>query len=252
MRLTDWRREIESLTGGRIVTVPVITDKEQNVLRIPPEFPGRAVVRNLLLQERFVAQFVRAHALNVNYAGSEGVFHFILLNLAMAGDWKQNEEGLLGHEYGHIWLNALGYSSPRFEAAAAAPCVLIHAGDVVQHVLIRAETKRRGFDYLSFWFRNIERWMSESANQPAPADPCVRVQLVSMYLDTVLGAREGEWSRMEEFRERVKQVSSEGIGLSEELEKLLGGLDLWDRSHYEYALQRSIEVLALVHTPQTR
>jgi hypothetical protein len=251
VKLPDWRREIESLTGGRIVTVPVITDKAENVLRIPPEFPGRSVVRNLLVQESFVSQLVRAHALNVNYQGSEGTFHFILLNTALAEEWKDNEEGLLGHEYGHIWLNGLGYGSPSVGWNGVAPCVLTHAGDVVQHVLIRDETRRRGFNYLSFWFRNIERWMEASTSGLA-ADPCVRVQLVSMYLDTVLGADAGEWPHMEQFRRRVTGASPRGIAKAAELEQVLRALDLWDRSHYEYALQRAIETLVLVHEMETR
>ena len=84
--LDTWREEIESLSAGKIVLVRVETEQPENVLRIPAEFPGRAVIVRLLTQEPFVRQFVQAHALNVNYAGEEGAFHFILLNMARAAE----------------------------------------------------------------------------------------------------------------------------------------------------------------------
>ncbi len=246
--LPQWRREIEALTGGRVVTVPVFTDTAENTLRIPPDFAGRTVVRNLLQQEPFVRQFVRAHALNVNYSGSEGVFHFVLLNTALGEDWKGNEEALLGHEYGHIWLNALGYRSPRYEDGGAAPCVLTHAGDVVHHVLIREEAQRRGFHYLAFWTRNIERWLDNREVDPAKFDACDRVQLSSMYLDTALALSPDTWKPFDRFERRVRDLLPQTPESVAPLKELLAAANLWDRSLYEWALQRSIETFQRLAT----
>ncbi len=246
--LPKWRQEIEALTGGRIVTVPVFTNTAENTLRIPPDFAGRAIVRNLLRDESFVRQFIRAHALNVNYTGADGVFHFILLNTALAEDWKGSEEALLGHEYGHIWLNAQGYRSPRYENGGIAACVLTHAGDVVQHVLIREEARRRGFNYLSFWTRNIERWLRQGEVDAARLDACQKVQLAAMYLDTTLALTRENWEPLERFESRVRELLPAVPREVAALKDALGAADLWDRSLYEWALQRSIEIFQRIAT----
>lgn len=246
--LPQWRREIEALTGGRIVTVPVFTDRSDNTLRIPPEFAGRSVVRSLLLKEDFVRQFMRAHALNVNYSGAEGVFHFILLNTALGEEWKGSEEALLGHEYGHIWLNAHGYRSPRYEDGEIALCVLTHAGDVVQHVLIREEARRRGFNYIRFWTRNIERWLDDDTVDPAKFDACQKVQISAMFLDTMLALSRETWEPLDRFEARMRKVAPQTPDNVAALKDLLAGTNLWDRSLYEWALQRSIEVFQQIAT----
>lgn len=244
--LPKWRQEIEAITGGRIVIVPVVTNRDDNTLRIPPDFPGRAVVRRMLMEESLVRQFIRAHALNVNYAGAEGVFHFILLNTAMGDDWKGSEEALLGHEYGHIWLNGLGYRSPRYENGSDAACVLTHAGDIVQHVLIREEARRRQFNYLAFWTRSIEHWLQTEVDRKA-LDACQRVQLVAMYVDTVLALNAEQWPPIARFEERIKSLLPEAEAPGAALRGLLSATNLWDRSLYEYALQRAIELLSGVY-----
>lgn len=251
--LDQWRREIEGLTKGRVITVPVATDRARNTLHLPPDFPGRAIVRDLMREESFVRQFVGAHALNVNFEGAAGKFHFILLNLALRDDWNGMEAGLLGHEYGHIWLNAMGYRSPVYSSANGDACAGVHAGDAVQHVLIRQETARRGFDSVGFWLKSLERWLAETAALQAPVRlaPCQRLQMIVLCLDAALGPGRS-WVRFNEFQDRVRSLHPALVPVAEALEKALNGLDLWDRSAYEFALRQTIETMERVHAGQTR
>lgn len=234
--LDAWGREIERHSGGRIVVVPVETNTTDNTITIPPEFPGRPIVRDLLLDEPFVRQFTAAHALTVNHL--PGRLHFILLNQARASDWGGlDPEPLLAHEYGHIWLQALGYRSPD----ADGTCVPTHAGDIVQHVLIRDETRRRGFAYDAFWKANQERWL-DAATGPLPLDSCGRLQLLSAWLDASLGYSERTWPRRAAFLEYLDRNYASLLPVQRELHDLLGALDLKDRSRYEYSLRVTLRI----------
>lgn len=239
--LETWQSEIEAQSEGRLVLVRVQTIQPENVLTVPPEFVGRDIVRNLLLREEFVTQFIRAHAMNINYSGSEGQFHFVLLNMALAGDWQGLEDQLLAHEYGHIWLNVQGYSSPAYDNV----CLSIHAGDIVQHVLIREETRNRGLDSMAFWIRLQQRWLSEqeATSQPPQLDGCQRLQLLSAWMDASLGLTEKKWDKLQRYlsllETRFPQLKSAAASLQEDLARR----DLWDRSNYYNALDRTASTL---------
>lgn len=240
--LDAWQREIEALSTGRIVLVRVETVQPENTLRIAPEFPGRAIVARLLRQEAFVRQFVLAHALNVNYSGEEGVYHFILLNQARAADWEGLETALLAHEYGHIWLAALGYRSPAFSETCLATAV----GDIVQHILIREETARRGLDVLAFWKRTHDAWLEREARiaEPPPLDACQRLLLIAEWVDAKLAFAGGGWERRDAYLELLAARHAALRPVVEELTGWLGGRDLWDRSLYQLALHRVAGLLS--------
>ncbi len=251
LSLAQWQREIEQAGGGRLVVVRVETDRAENVLRIPAEFPGRGLVRNFLLDDSFVAQLVRAHALSLNATGEDGLFHFILLNMALAVDWEGLEDSLLAHEFGHAWLHVQGYrSATRLDT----PCLATIAGDIVQHVLIREEAGRRGFSAGAYSRRNLESWLDamESPSHTAPLDPCRRLQALSMWMDAALG--EPDWPRRSRF---LALFDSRYAALSDparRLESFIAGLNLWDRTHYEAALHFTLQLLAgvLSQTPGIR
>ncbi len=232
--LDAWHREIEALSSGQIVLVRVETVQPENTLRLPPDFPGRAVVARLLRQEAFVRQFVLAHALNVNYTGEEGAFHFILLNQARAADWEGLETVLLAHEYGHIWLAALGYRSPAFSETCLATAV----GDIVQHILIREETARRGLDVLAFWKRTHDAWLERETrvSEPPPLNACQRLLLIAEWVDAKLAFAGGGWEQRDAYLELLTARHEELQPVVEELAGWLGGRDLWDRSLYQAAL----------------
>jgi len=237
--LAEWQTEIEALSRGTLVVVRVETDRAENVLRVPASFAGRPVVAGLLRQETFVGQFVRAHALTVNYSGVEGTFHFILLNMALAADWDGMEDSLLAHEFGHVWLHVNGYRSVDYLDS----CLSTHAGDIVQHVLIREETRRRGFDYMKFWVRNQERWMSAESAMPADLDRCQQLQLISAWMDAELGFAGTSWDQRERYLQLLRGRHPALQPVVEDLRALMGGLDLWDRSVYELVLGRVVRRL---------
>ena len=238
--LDEWKSEIERLTGGLVQVIPVTTDKVQNTLGIPDAFPGRNIVRKLFLQESFVVQFIRAYSLTVNYSGVDGNFHFVLLNLAMAEKWQDKRDLLIAHEYGHLWLNAIGYRSPVYET-----CLSTHSGDIVQHILIRQDMKRRGFD-LSFWIRNLEDWLLRLEKPATALAPCDRLQLLSQWMDAALGVTESDWPPLPKLLARAGEVYPELAAQAGDLVGFLRGRDLWDRSMYEASLTRVTEVLRAV------
>lgn len=233
----EWLRETEEFSGGRAVIVPVETDRVQNTLSIPPLFPGRDIVRHLLMQESFVRQLIRAHALTVDHEQAGQRFHFILLNMALADLWQDHREQLLAHEVGHLWLNALGYRSPVSDPSLPSACIATHTGDIVQHILIREEMARRGFD-LSFWIRNQQEWLRrlEAEGPPVQLTPCDRAQVVSNWLDGVLGLTSQQWPQWPRWRESTRSAFPEITAKGKEIEDFLKDLNLWDRSLYEAAL----------------
>lgn len=240
--LDTWREEIESLSAGKIVLVRVETEQPENVLRIPAEFPGRAVIARLLTQEPFVRQLVQSHALNVNYTGEEGAFHFILLNMARAADWQGREADLLAHEYGHIWLAAKGYKSPAY----ADRCLAIAAGDIVQHILVREEAARRGFDYPAFWKQTHDAWLEKEAavtEQPS-LDACQKLLLVSEWVDATLAFEEGGWANRDAYLRLLSQRHPTLQPVVEELAAWLSDADLWDHGTYQSALQHVARTIA--------
>ncbi len=240
--LETWQQEIESLSAGRIILVRVETSPADNTLRIPPDFPGRPIVVQLLQRESFVRQFIQAHALNVNYSGDEGAFHFILLNQARAADWEGIETSLLAHEYGHIWLAVQGYRSPAF----AGECIATATGDIVQHILIRQETARRGFDYLAFWKRTHDAWLARESGETAPPelDPCGRLLLIAEWVDAKLAFTESAWTNRDAYFRLLAARHPRLQPVVESLAQSLSALDLWDRSLYQMALHRVAAALS--------
>jgi hypothetical protein len=235
--VTEWLNEVEALSGGRVVIVPVETDRAANTLSIPPLFPGRDIVRGLLSEESFVAQFIRAHALTVHYEQAGRRFHFILLNMALAGLWGNHREQLLAHEAGHLWLNAHGYRSLIADPASPEACLATHTSDIVQHILIREEMARRGYDS-GFWIHNQQEWLRRLEQEGAPARlaPCERPQVVSNWIDGALGLTPELWPQWPRWNELTQSAFPELVATGKNIAGFLRGMDLWDRSLYEAAL----------------
>lgn len=240
-RLAAWQKEIEALSGTPVVLVPVATTPA-NTLTIPAAFVGRAVVRRLLLDEAFVVQLLRAHALTVTMTEAGQSYAFVLRNEARAADWQGDPDGLLGHELGHLWLHALGYRSP---SATADPCLATFAGDIVQHMLIRDELRRRGIGYDAFWTRLQTAWLV-GPPAPLPADRCGRLQLLATWMDAALGYSVALWPERARYLEHLRTAYPSLAPAADALEADLGGRELWDRSVYEWGLRRVVKVLASI------
>jgi len=187
--LTEWKSEIEAASDGRLIAVRIFTDPVNRQIRLPPDIPAIEVLERYLDNTAFLEQFTLAHALTIDYQGVEGRLFFVLLNMALAGGWGGDEDALLAHEFGHVWLNLHGYPSLAFRGAEA--CVALHASDIVQHELLRQDFRRRGIDYDSFWIRNLERAHLELAARQGQAaaeeSPCRRLAGLTLWIDVRLG-----------------------------------------------------------------
>jgi hypothetical protein len=230
--LEQWKTEIEQVGGAPVVVVRVETDKERNELRAPEDLPHRAAAVKLLSNEGFLRQFVAAHALSVNWYEKGQTVHFIFLNMARAEEW--DEEGLLAHEYGHAWLHALGYAMARVPQSHPS-CLATHAGDVVEHVLIRKEAVRRGLDVLAYFKRNVEAALaSEGAGEAR--EGCQRLAQLALSVDATLA--------FPELRDALAQKFPGLRAPAAELIEMLAAGKLDDREEFRAALEKSLAVFA--------
>ncbi len=238
-RLAAWKDKIERLGGGRVIPVRVHHDRERNLLILPADAAERAVARRYFLQPEFLAGFNAAHALALNYSGPEGRLHFILLNMARAAEWIAGEESLIAHELGHAWLNARGWTLPDFEGGPSA-CVRIHAGDIVQHVLIRAEMSRRGFAWRDYLAPNLEETLARiERHEPSapPAPPCQRAWQIALWVDVRLGLSTADWDRRDRFLDACGRAYPGLRALTDELCERVAAADLNDRDQYRRTLE---------------
>ena len=185
--LDHLKADIEA-AGVTLVVVPVTTDTERNVMTIPSGFPHRAVVVRYLSNDSFRREFYAANALTVGQEGPAGKVSFVLLNMAREPEWGPYREGLLAHEFGHVWLSANGFRSSPFQEGPEA-CVGIHAADILHHILIRQEMRRREIDDQAFWhslFDGVRRQLEQSAAD-SPVSPCEKLILLSQWMDLRFG-----------------------------------------------------------------
>ncbi|MCL4853224.1 MAG: hypothetical protein KJZ78_17845 [Bryobacteraceae bacterium] len=235
--LTEWKSEIEATGSGRLIAVRIFTDPVNREIRLPPDIPAIEVLERYLRNTAFIEQFTLAHALTIDYQGVEGRLFFVLLNMALAGEWEGDEDALLAHEFGHVWLNLNGYPSLAFRGAEG--CVALHASDIVQHELLRQDFRRRGIDYDSFWIRNLERARIELASrqeQAAEENPCRRMAGLTLWIDVRLGLTSREWAHRDEFLAALEGRYPEWRELAAELAQRIEKTDLRDRRRYRAIL----------------
>lgn len=239
-RLETWKREIEQ-RGEQLVVARIETDRETNQVRIPPDTPRRALLAQLLASPGLAGQFVQTHAMTLNQQAAEGRVHFVLLNMARAAEFKDAEEPLLAHEFGHAWLDSLGFRSPD-AAGEAQPCLSIQAGDIVQHILIRGEIARRGFVFRDYWIRNLDQALDALKKEDAPggAGACDSLARIALWTDVRLALSADSWSRYGEFDQAFR---SRFPLLAETVDELVTVLTAVDVT----ALERFRRALAYVH-----
>lgn len=229
-RLESWKREIEQ-RGERVVITRIETDRETGQIRIPPGTP------RLLAEPRLLEQFARTHAMTLNQPDGGGRVHFVLLNMARAAEFKDAEEPLLAHELGHVWLDALGFHSPDV-ASESQPCLAIHAGDIVQHILIRKEIARRGIPFQDYWIHSLETALDalKKENAPPAAGPCDSLARIALWTDVRLGLGPESWSRYAEFDQTFRRRFPDLAGTVDELVTVLNAVDVTARERYARAL----------------
>lgn len=222
--LLGWKKEIEQKGGGKLMAVRVYTDPLRNELQLPGDTEQRTILRRYLLDESFRALLAGARSLSVSYNGSEGKFHFVLLNMALADGWSGQEEALLADEFGHAWLAALGYAAPDFRSGPAA-CVGVQAGNVVQHPLIRAELDRQGIPYRQYWVRTLEpalaRPESGSVVPLSKIPPCDRLAQLALWLEVRLSLSPELWENFSRFQQMMAKRFAEMQPYAEQIETRL-------------------------------
>lgn len=237
-RLQHWKAEIEAADGSQVVIAPIPVVNGSYVLA--PDLPGRATLARFFSDDRFRAQFVRTHAISINSPG----FHFVLVNQDRLPIYPGTTEDLISHELGHAWLDARGLKAPP-AASGVLYCEPVHTGDIVQHIVIRAEQDRRGFLFRPGWIRSLEKALNP-AIEPA-RDPCIRLERLSLYVDVALGLTDDQWPARSEF---LRQLLTRDARLAEaaiRLTEFLPHLRPASRLDYYAALGavRSIALLML-------
>jgi hypothetical protein len=201
--IVRWKQEIEARGSGPIVIVHVIRDSAANTITIPSNTPERELVKQYLMQEDLVRQLMAAHALTVSHTEGERSTNFILLNMDRAAEW-QNEDALLAHELGHVWLKSMGYPAPRYVPGPTA-CLSTHTGDVVQHILMRDELDRRAIVFREGWIRDLQSDLAAlESNPPASLQPCSLVQQAALWIDVRLGLTSKDWAELPRYEKALR------------------------------------------------
>lgn len=252
--LAAWVEEIFQKGGIRVVLVRIPAEPETRSLAVPQDTPQRDLLEGYTSQPAFLDQFKRAEALTVNAISPSGRVSFILVNPRHAGAGAR-QQAVIAHELGHIWLKALRYPAPVYAEGSAA-CLAVHAGDAVQHVLIRKEATRRGFDWRTPWFDSLDPALAqmESESGVAPAvSRCQTLAQTALWVDVALGA--GDWSRQHAFlavlKRRFPAASRAGASIAGEL----APLPLEDKDVHAKALDTvftQMKALALSISDQER
>lgn len=196
--ISTWVNEIQATGQRRIFAARIYMDVARNEWTLPADTPQRPAFAALLRSEHVVVQLPNAYALTVNLDRGSARASFILLNMARAGDWLGLEASLLAHEIGHVWLHAGGKPG----SAVSDGCVGVHAADIVQHVLIRTETARRGVPlepYLQRTFQIAYDAMKSGPLKPAAPDVCQEAAALSLLSDV----RASNWALRNDFEARI-------------------------------------------------
>jgi len=243
-RLSRWKQEIEAVRAGKVVLARIYTDKERNEILLPDDVDERPLLREYFLNPAFVAEFVHMHAANLTLKRGARWIHFVLLNMARAGEWGDEEEAVIAHEFGHIWLFVNNYPAPAFQGGANS-CVAIQAGDAVQHVLIREEMRRRGIDFRPYWINNLRTQLEalEAAGSEAfgSLPLCRRMALLTQWVDVLLGLSAASWPDYDRYQAAMARAFPD---LKEEAAAIAGaleGVELADLEAYTGALKTVLE-----------
>jgi hypothetical protein len=245
--LEQWQREIEA-SGVKLAVVRVVTDPARQEMRLQGDPPHRPIIVSYLMNDRFRAELFAAHALTVTHRAAGQTYSFVVLNLAREAEWRPYETGLMAHELGHVWLESQGYQGLPFSGSEDA-CVAVHANDIVQHILIRAETRRRQIDGVDYWLSKLMPLIQElEEDKPrTPLPPCAELTLLSHWLDARLGVATEDWLALAPVATRFASRYPELAEAAEHLEAVLRPADLRNRDTYRAALHTTYEQVQVLY-----
>jgi hypothetical protein len=233
--LAAWKREIEAKGSGPIIVVRVVKGPADNTITVSNDTPERELVKKYLQQEDLVRQLMAAHALTVANRVGDRVTNLVLLNMERAAEW-QSEDALLAHEFGHVWLKAMGYPAPRYVQGPVA-CLGTHTGNVVQHILLREELDRRGIDFRTSWIRDLQTELSSKESKASSAmEPCERVQQTALWLDVRLGLKAKDWAELPMYETTLRRRYPSLAPAVDEIATYLRKTDVHDPAAYRKAL----------------
>lgn len=241
--LEQWRAEIEAAGGVPVLAAEVEFDPDGRRMRLPEGIAGRELFAHYLRQEEFVRQFMLMRGVMVHHRGWGGEALLVMLNGARRAEWAAHAEALAGHELGHAWLRARRYPEPAPEPGDP-PCLAIHAGDIVEHVLIRRELDRRGINHRGYAAQSyaaalaaMRQWEDGAGLRRPVRDACLAPRQVALWVDARLGLGAGAWADLELYEAEARRVFP---GLEEQvsaIEALLGAAGLDEPGEAKAALE---------------
>lgn len=232
--LASWQAEIETAGGVPLLVTKVEYSEADNTFRLPAGIAKRELFVHYLSQPAFVTQFHQMYAAMVHHRVEGQEAFLIMLNGEKEREWEGHEEALLAHEFGHAWIKAHGFPTPRFLNDAWS-CISIHTADITQHVLIRAELERRKIDHQTFWQTTIGKAMQQAEKGATlwTDTGCARAAVAAQLVDIRLGLP----SARERYEEIVRKQLPQVPPVVDRLVKYLGDVDLWDKAQHRVALQ---------------
>lgn len=234
--ISAWRSDLERQFG---VKTPIIFAGE--TIQGDPE--GLELARNQLRDPDFLRQFAMMQAAMVSHRVGGADRWVILMNLDLYESWKGFEEALLGHELGHIWLRARRLPTPAFRGGEYG-CLAVHTGDVVQHVLIRAEMDRRGIDHRSFLMKNLDESARAMEEGKAAADPCAWARQAALWVDARLALAAHPWPGRARYEAAAAGMFPESGEAAAEIIDRIAGLNLDDPLVHRQALMDVFSILS--------
>jgi len=248
--LLAWQLEIEALGNLklRVLSLPgaVLSGEDERLLGPTLRQPG------------FAQLLARAQALTVRVDAGGLTRGYVLLNEPMIALTGNDRAQLIAHEFGHQWLTAKGFPPPDYFPGSQG-CLAVHAGDIVQHILLRRELDRRGFDWRSSYARDYQKAYLQSGSQSglrsglqsglqsgivARGDVCFRAQRLSLMMDIRTGFVPGAFNGRNEYLAWLGAQDKEAEAIAVELEESLQDLPFLV-APYNEALTRVRKLLEL-------
>lgn len=184
--LLEWCKELESSGRAEVYVAYVEWDRRENTYSLPPETPKREYFTQYLRNPEFARSFQQAHALTAAHRQTNGPeVYLIFVNMGLRDQWREYETVLLAHELAHVWILVQGFPSPRSQPGKAG-CLSVATADLVQHVLLREELRRRGIDHSEYQRSKVRHTLESPADAAPSQDQCLQVGLVSEWVDTRL------------------------------------------------------------------
>jgi hypothetical protein len=234
--ISAWRSDLERQFG---VKTPIVYVGE----RIQGDPEGLDLAHNQLRDPDFQRQFAMMQAAMVSHRTGGTDRWVVILNMDLYESWKGYEEALLGHELGHIWLRARRLPTPAFRGGDYG-CLAVHTGDVVQHVLIRAEMDRRGIDHRGFLMKNLDDSARAMEERKAAGDPCAWARQAALWVDARLAFAAHPWPGRARYEAAATAMFPESGKAAAEIIDLIAGLDLDDPLVHRQALMDVFSILS--------